>query len=181
MKREATNLSGTDDIEPSPLEPQRFPQESEAFLATQESQDCLQAEAVQQTTQPDQSKDEAQDAGNTAQATQSQPPQRHEIEEKGFDLDGDDELSDSDEGGKSHDKGGINLFDEEGEDEDKGFLEQIVTCSYWEMTFAFLIVMNTLSMCAEAEYRGSETGYSILDDCIRLAVSTPSLNCKTIQ
>jgi hypothetical protein len=56
----------------------------------------------------------------------------------------------------------INIFDTEDEEEiQKTWLEKIVTGGPFEMTFGLLIVLNTLSMCVEAEYRGWGTGNAL--------------------
>jgi len=39
--------------------------------------------------------------------------------------------------------------------------ERFVTSTYFEMTFGILIIVNTMTMCAEAEYQGRDMGHSL--------------------
>jgi voltage-gated sodium channel len=49
----------------------------------------------------------------------------------------------------------------EAETEKPNVVEKIVSSTAFEMTFALLIVLNTVKMCLEAEIRGWETGHNI--------------------
>lgn len=54
------------------------------------------------------------------------------------------------------------LFDVDGDPADNySFGEKIVHSKYFEMVFAFLIVLNTLSMCIESEFVGYGIGYRL--------------------
>jgi voltage-gated sodium channel len=106
-----------------------------------------------QTSFTDVKVDNAQDSGASAKP---QGADTEEGEPKSAIADAEDEVDNKEVSRMCH-----LLNSEDDVEEEKKWLVRLVSSAPFEMAFGLLIVLNTLQMCCEAEYRGLGTGHEI--------------------